>query len=149
MNFFEVVQQVGAGPQAWCDGFGCAIPKPGRVPGPDGQRLINLLCPAGKIFYKALLNQVPGGVADHQYGYVAGRPRRDVILQVESWLGRLRANKVSAARTHPAAPLNFTWSKRRLKVAASGGLLSGVFLGNLKRTLPAPVVLALVLVEPA
>lgn len=37
--------------------------------------------------------------ADHQYGYVAHRSRRDAILQVGAWLDRLRANKLSTATT--------------------------------------------------
>lgn len=75
------------------------MPKPGGVPGPNGQRIINLLDPASKVFYKALLDLGPDKPADHQYGYATKRSRRDAILQVEAWLDRLRLNKLSTATT--------------------------------------------------
>ena len=96
---FEAMQVVGCKPQAWCDGQGCTLPKPGGVPGPDGQRIINLSGPAGKMFYKALLGLMPDSPADHQYGYAPGCSRRGAILQVEAWLDRLRFNFLSAATT--------------------------------------------------
>ena len=99
MQIFEQVQRLGCNPQSWWDGQGCVLPKPGGVPGPDGQRIINLLDPAGKLFHKALLAFGADSPADHQYGYVAHRSRRDAILQVEAWLDRLRANKISTATT--------------------------------------------------
>ena len=98
-QFFEQVQRLGCNLQSWCDGQGCVLPKPGGVPGPDGQRIINLLDPAGKLFHKALLGFGADSPADHQYGYVAHRSRRDAILLVEAWLDRLRANKISTATT--------------------------------------------------
>ena len=67
--------------------------------GPNGQRIINLLDPASKLFYKALLQFVPDQPADHQYGYASNRSRRDAILHVEAWLDRLRANGLSSAAT--------------------------------------------------
>ncbi|CAE7779007.1 unnamed protein product [Symbiodinium sp. CCMP2592] len=97
VRFFEAVQTLGYNPQAWCDGFGCAIPKTGGSPGPSGQRIINLLDPGGKMFYKALWNATPDQPAAHQYGYAAGRSRRDAILHVEAWLDRLRFNKLHTA----------------------------------------------------
>ena len=82
MRSFEAMQVVGCNPQACCDGQGCALPKPGNVPGPDGQRIISLLDPAGKMFYKALLGLMPDSPADHQYGYAPGRSRPEAVLQV-------------------------------------------------------------------
>ena len=89
----------GYNPQCWCDGQGCPLPQPGGVPGPDGQRIINLLGPGGTMFYKALLEFVPDVPAPCQYGYAPRRSRREAILQVEAWLDRLRANKFSTAAT--------------------------------------------------
>ena len=97
VRFFEAAQTLGYNPQAWCDGFGCAVPKKGGSPGPGGQRIINLLDPGGKMFYKALWNATPDHPAAHQYGYAAGRSRRDAILHVEAWLDRLRFNKLHTA----------------------------------------------------
>ena len=99
MGFFEGMQRVGCNPQGWCDGEGCPLPKPGGVCGPNGQRIINLLDPASKLFYKALMQFVPDQPADHQYGYAPSRSRRDAILHVEAWLDRLRANGLSSAAT--------------------------------------------------
>eukprot|EP00435_Cladocopium_sp_Y103_P055342 s1616_g18.t1 len=99
MRVFETIQSSGCNPQAWCDGQGCPLPKPGRISGPEGQRLINLLDPAGKLFYKALFGLVPDEPADHQYGFAPCRSRRDAILQVEAWLDRLRVNNFSTATT--------------------------------------------------
>ena len=99
MFAFEAMQSLSCNPQVWCDGQGCPLPKPGGVPGPNGQRVINLLDPAGKFFFKALLEHVPDEPADHQYGYAPCRSRRDAILQVEAWLDRLRFNKFSTATT--------------------------------------------------
>jgi hypothetical protein len=99
MEVFEAFQRFGYNPQPWCDGQGCPLPKPGGLPGPAGQRLINLLDPGGKLFYKALLGLARDVPADHQYGYAAKRSRRDAILQVEAWLDRLRKNKLSTATT--------------------------------------------------
>ena len=95
----SVLVRVGCNPQSWCDGEGCPLPKPGGVCGPNGQRIINLLDPASKLFYKALLQFVPDQAADHQYGYASSRSRRDAILHVEAWLDRLRANGLSSAAT--------------------------------------------------
>lgn len=99
MEVFEAFQRFGYNPQPWCDGQGCPLPKPGGLPGPAGQRLINLLDPGGKLFYKALLGLARDVPADHQYGYAAKRSRWDAILQVEAWLDRLRKNKLSTATT--------------------------------------------------
>lgn len=99
VQFFEQMQWLGCNPQSWCDGQGCVLPKPGGVPGSDGQRIINLLDPAGELFHKALLGLGIDSPADYQYGYVAHRSRRDAILQVEAWLDRLRANKLSTVTT--------------------------------------------------
>ena len=99
MNVFECVQAASCNPQAWCDGQGCPLPKPGGVPGPNGQRIINLLDPAGKMFYKALFELVPDRPAEHQYGYAGSRSRREAILQVEAWLDRLHAAGYSTATT--------------------------------------------------
>ena len=94
MLAFEAMQSLCCNPQVWCDGQGCPLSKPGGVPGPDGQRVINLLDPAGKFFYKALLEHVPDAPADHQYGYAPCRSRREAILQVEAWLDRLRFKQI-------------------------------------------------------
>ena len=99
MNVFECMQAASCNPQAWCDGQGCPLPKPGGVPGPNGQRIINLLDPAGKMFYKALFELVPDRPAEHQYGYAGSRSRREAILQVEAWLDRLHAAGYSTATT--------------------------------------------------
>ena len=99
MKAFEQFQLRGYNPQCWCDGQGCPLPKPGGASGPDGQRIINLLDPGGKMFYKALLEFVPDVPAPYQYGYAPRRSRREAILQVEAWLDRLRANKFSTATT--------------------------------------------------
>lgn len=92
MKAFEQFPLRGYNPQCWCDGEGCPLPKPGGASGPDGQRIINLLDPGGKMFYKDLLEFVPDVPAPYQYGYAPRRSRREAILQVEAWLDRLRAN---------------------------------------------------------
>ena len=99
MCLFESIQSSGCNPQAWCDGQGCPLPKPGGISGPEGHRVINLLDPAGKLFYKALFGLVPDEPADHQYGFAPCRSRRDAILQVEAWLDRLRASNFCTATT--------------------------------------------------
>ena len=99
MQMFEGIQCIGYNPQAWCDGFGCPIPKPGGASGPTGQRIINLLDAGGKMFYKALMGFVPDRPASHQFGFTSKRSRRDAILQVEAWLDRLRFSKFFSAAT--------------------------------------------------
>lgn len=93
MPMFEAMQRSGANFAEWCIGYGCPIPKPGGDPTPNGQRVINLLDPLGKVFYKAALDSQPDPPHSHQYGYSAGRSRRDAILQLSTLLERLkRAN---------------------------------------------------------
>ena len=73
MHFIELFQFAGVNPREWCEGQGCAIPKPGGATTPDGYRIINLLDPLGKAFYKTVLGMHPDFPAPFQYGYSARR----------------------------------------------------------------------------
>ena len=90
MPLFELLQSMGVNFSEWCVGHGCPIPKPGGDAGPNGHRVINLLDPLGKVFYKAALDLRPDPPKAHQYGYSAKRSRRDAILQISALLDRLQ-----------------------------------------------------------
>ena len=90
MPLFELLQSMGVNFSEWCVGHGCPIPKPGGDAGPNGHRVINLLDPLGKVFYKAALDLHPDPPKAHQYGYSAKRSRRDAILQISALLDRLQ-----------------------------------------------------------
>ena len=64
----ELMQSAGANFSEWCAGQGCPLPKPGGDASPNGHRVINLLDPIGKVFYKAALKLQPDPPRPHQYG---------------------------------------------------------------------------------
>eukprot|EP00435_Cladocopium_sp_Y103_P051126 s1352_g15.t1 len=97
MPLFEAFQGVGVNLTEWCVGHGCPIPKPGGDASPNGHRVINLLDPIGKVFYKAALDAHPDQPRAHQYGYAARRSRRDAILQISVLLERLQRSHVCIA----------------------------------------------------
>ena len=94
MPVFELMQSAGTNFEEWCAGHGCPIPKPGGDASPNGHRVINLLDPIGKVFYKAALNLQADPPLPHQYGYSAQRSRRDAILQLTVLLERLQQERV-------------------------------------------------------
>ena len=97
MPYLELFQAMGINPSLWCEGHGCPIPKPGGDPTPNGMRVINLLDPLGKAFYKAAFQSHADTRACHQYGYSAKCSRRDAILQVTTLLQRLRMARMCTA----------------------------------------------------
>ncbi|OLQ01864.1 hypothetical protein AK812_SmicGene15364 [Symbiodinium microadriaticum] len=97
MPYLELFQAMGINPSLWCEGHGCPIPKPGGDPTPNGMRVINLLDPLGKAFYKAAFQSHADTSACHQYGYSAKCSRRDAILQVTTLLQRLRMARMCTA----------------------------------------------------
>ena len=94
MPILEMMQSAGTNFAEWCTGHGCPIPKPGGDASPNGHRVINLLDPIGKVFYKAALNLQSDPPLPHQYGYSAQRSRRDAILQLTVLLERLQHQRV-------------------------------------------------------
>ena len=99
--YLELFQAMGLNPSQWCEGHGCPIPKPGGDPTRNGMRVINLLDPLGKVFYKAAFQGHTDTRASHQYGYTAKCSRRDAILQVTTLLQRLRmASTCTAANLY-------------------------------------------------
>ena len=94
MPQLESLQAMGLNPAEWCIGHGCPIPKPGGDPTPKGMRVINLLDPMGKAFFKTTLDAHVNQRAQHQYGYTAKCSRRDAILQITTLLERLQKQRL-------------------------------------------------------
>ena len=97
MPQLERLQEMGQNPAEWCVGHGCAVPKPGGEPTPAGMRVINLLDPMGKAFFKATLDAHADQRAEHQYGYARRCSRRDAILQITTLLERLYKGRLCTA----------------------------------------------------